>query len=166
MHQVVADREAVLLDHAGGVHDLLHRRAMARDLRYRVERRFRRLVQIAVERCRLRAHRECAQHLDVVCFGRFYDFFEKRDGRLGIVRRQPIYEKDRLDTVAPSAILHLDPDLLARFPEGYRHLGYLQFKNGFTVKNDLPGLRGVEVEKVYEEGGAWLAGSKKPGEAY
>jgi hypothetical protein len=104
--------------------------------------------------------------VDVVCFGRFYDFFEKRDGRWGIVRRQPIYEKDRLDTVAPSAILHLDPDLLARFPEGYRHLGYLQFKNGFTVKNDLPGLRGVEVEKVYEEGGAWLAGSKKPGEAY
>ena len=41
--------------------------------------------------------------VDVVCFGRFYDFFEKRDGRWGIVRRQPIYEKDRLDPVDPSA---------------------------------------------------------------
>src|SRR5919107_1928513 len=33
---------------------------------------------------------------DVVCTGRFYDFLEKR-GRWGLVLRQPIYEKDRLD---------------------------------------------------------------------
>jgi hypothetical protein len=98
--------------------------------------------------------------VDVVCFGRFYDFFEKRDGRWGIVRRQPIYEKDRLDPVDPSVVLHLDPDLLARFPEGYRHLGYLQAKNGFTVKDDLPGLRGAGVEKVYTEGKAWLSASQ------
>jgi SnoaL-like domain len=55
---------------------------------------------------------------DVVCTGRFYDFFEKRDGRWGLVLRQPIYEKDRLDPVDPSAKLVLDPDLLKRFPEG------------------------------------------------
>jgi len=103
--------------------------------------------------------------VDVVCFGRFYDFFEKRDEKWGIVRRQPIYEKDRLDPIDPSAVLHLDPDLLARFPEGYRHLGYLQAKNGMTVKDGLPGLRGHEVEKLYNEGKAWLAGSKNPGEA-
>ena len=29
---------------------------------------------------------------DVVCTGRFYDFVERRDGRWGIVLRQPIYE--------------------------------------------------------------------------
>jgi hypothetical protein len=102
--------------------------------------------------------------VDVVCIGRFYDFFEKRDGRWGIVRRQPIYEKDRLDPVDPSATLRLDHALLERFPEGYRHLGYLQHKNGFTVKIGLPGLRGPEVEKLYAEGSAWLAGSPKPGE--
>lgn len=102
--------------------------------------------------------------VDVVCFGRFYDFFEKRDGRWGIVRRQPIYEKDRLDPVDPSAVLHLDLQLLSRFPEGYRHLGYLQAKNGMTVKDGLPGLRGTEVEKLYGEGKAWLDGSKRPGE--
>jgi hypothetical protein len=101
--------------------------------------------------------------VDVVCVGRFYDFFEKRNGKWGIVRRQPIYEKDRLDPVDPSAVLHLDPDLLSRFPEGYRHLGYLQSKNGFTVKDNLPGLRGAEVEKLYAEGKAWLAGSREPG---
>ncbi len=33
--------------------------------------------------------------VDVVCIGRFYDFFARRDGRWGIVLRQPIYERDR-----------------------------------------------------------------------
>lgn len=102
--------------------------------------------------------------VDVVCFGRFYDFFDKREGRWGIVRRQPIYEKDRLDPVDPAAKLTLDPELLARFPEGYRHLAYLQTKNGEKVKTGLPGLRGLAVEKLYAEGEAWLAGSARPGE--
>jgi hypothetical protein len=102
--------------------------------------------------------------VDVVCWGRFYDFFEKRDGRWAIVRRQPIYEKDRLDPVDPAATLRLDRAVLETFPEGYRHLGYLQHRNGFTVKIGLPGLRGPEVQKLYAEGHAWLAGSLKPGE--
>jgi hypothetical protein len=101
---------------------------------------------------------------DVVCTGRFYDFFDKREGRWAIVRRQPIYEKDRLDPVAPDAKLALDEALLARFPEGYRHLGYLQTKAGFNVRLGLPGLRGPEVQKLYAEGAAWLAGAAKPGE--
>jgi len=102
--------------------------------------------------------------VDVICWGRFYDFFEKRGGRWAIVRRQPIYEKDRLDLVDPSAALKLDSTLLAKFPEGYRHLGYLQEKNGFSVKIGLPGLRGPEVQKLYAEGKSWLAGSTTPGE--
>jgi hypothetical protein len=101
--------------------------------------------------------------VDVECTGRFYDFFEKRDG-WRIVRRQPIYEKDRLDPVDPAAKLSLDPERLARFPEGYRHLAYLQSKNGFTVKQDLPGVRGAAVQRLYAEGRAWLAGSARPGE--
>jgi len=39
---------------------------------------------------------------DVVCTGRFYDFFEERHGRWGLVHRQPIYEKDRIDPVRAS----------------------------------------------------------------
>ena len=100
---------------------------------------------------------------DVVCTGRFYDFLEKRDGRWGFVRRQPIYEKDRLDPVDPSAVLKLDADVLSRFPEGYRHLAYLQSKNGFNVRLGLPGLKGEAVEKLYAEGQAWLSGSRTPG---
>jgi 2,4-dienoyl-CoA reductase-like NADH-dependent reductase (Old Yellow Enzyme family) len=101
--------------------------------------------------------------VDVVCTGRFYDFCARHDGAWTIVRRQPIYEKDRLDVVDPAAALALDPDLLGRFPRGYRHLAYLQTKAGFTVKTGLPGLTGPEVERLYAEGAAWLAGSPTPG---
>jgi hypothetical protein len=45
---------------------------------------------------------------DIVCTGRFYDFLEKREGRWGIVLRQPIYEKDTMVPVSPSARLELD----------------------------------------------------------
>ena len=70
---------------------------------------------------------------DVVCTGRFFDFLEKRDGRWGMVLRQPIYEKDRLDPLAPSATLKLDESLLQSFPEGYRHLAYIQTRIGYKV---------------------------------
>ena len=95
--------------------------------------------------------------VDVACIGRFYDFFEKRAGRWAIVRRQPIYEKDRVDAVDPASRVTLDPALLASFPEGYRHLAYLQARNGFTVKHGLPELRGQAVEQLYAEGRAWLS---------
>jgi len=100
--------------------------------------------------------------VDVVCTGRFYDFFERRDGRWALVFRQPIYEKDRMDPVDPAASLALDPGLLARFPEGYRHLAYLQTKAGMDVKADMPGVRGPEVEALYEKGRAWLDGADSP----
>jgi hypothetical protein len=95
---------------------------------------------------------------DALCTGRFYDFFEERQGRWGLVLRQPIYEKDRLDPVDPAATLALDPALLAEFPEGYRHLAYLQRRNGYQVKRDMPGLKGAEVERLYARGAAWLEG--------
>ncbi len=101
---------------------------------------------------------------DVVCTGRFYDFFEKREGRWGLVRRQPIYEKDRMDPVDPGATLNLDPAILERFPDGYKHLAYLQTEVGYKVKvGGMPGLKGPEVERLYQEGAARLAGSPTPG---
>jgi hypothetical protein len=99
---------------------------------------------------------------DVVCTGRFYDLLEKRGGRWGIVLRQPIYEKDRIDPVDPAAKLALDRALLARFPEGYCHLAYLQTRIGYKVKPDMPGLTGPEVEALYRRGAAWLKGDPLP----
>jgi len=98
---------------------------------------------------------------DVVCTGRFYDFLEKRNGQWGIVRRQPIYEKDRIDPVDPAATLRLDQQALAALPEGYRHLAYMQELIGYKVKRDMPGLVGPEVEKLYGEGRDWLAGKAR-----
>jgi SnoaL-like domain len=94
---------------------------------------------------------------DVVCTGRFYDFLERRAGRWGLVLRQPIYEQDRVSAVDPAARLELDRDALARFPVGYRHLAYLQEQQGFSVKRDMPGLVGPEVEALYASGRSWLA---------
>jgi hypothetical protein len=95
---------------------------------------------------------------DVVCTGRFYDFFEERDGRWGLVLRQPIYEKDRLDPVNPSETPELDCQLLVSFPEGYRHLAYLQTRIGYKVKPDMPGIDGTELAALYGRGETWLAG--------
>jgi hypothetical protein len=95
---------------------------------------------------------------DVTCTGRFYDFIERRDGRWGVVLRQPIYEKDRLDPLDPSAELKLDRALLESFPEGYRHLAYLQTRIGYKVKPDMPGHDGPELERLYARGAAWLRG--------
>ena len=97
---------------------------------------------------------------DVVCTGRFYDLLAKRQDRWGMVLRQPIYEKDRLDPVDPATHLELDKNLLARFPEGYRHLAYLQTRIGYKVKPDMPGLHGPAVEALYRRGEGWLKGEK------
>jgi hypothetical protein len=97
---------------------------------------------------------------DVVCTGRFYDFLERREGSWGIVLRQPIYEKDRLDPLDPAATLTLDADQLAGFPVGYRHLAYVQSRIGYEVKRDMPGLVGPAVERLYRRGADWLAGGE------
>ncbi len=93
---------------------------------------------------------------DVVCTGRFYDFMEKRNGIWGVVLRQPIYEKDRINPLDPSISLQLDRELLNSFPEGYRHLAYIQTKLGFQVKEDMPQLKGSAVESLYQKGKDWL----------
>jgi hypothetical protein len=117
----------------------------------------------AVSQTKMTISQRAAVHgvsCDVVCTGRFYDFLEKRDGRWGLVLRQPIYEKDRLDPVDPAATLELDRSLLESFPEGYRHLAYVQTQIGYKVKPDMPGLKGPEVEALYRRGLAWLKGEK------
>ena len=97
---------------------------------------------------------------DVSCSGRFYDFLEKRKGKWGFVLRRLTYERDRLDPLDPASKPVLDQKLLAQYPEGYRHLAYLQVKKGFQVKLDLPGLEGKDLDALYGKGEAWLKGKK------
>lgn len=95
---------------------------------------------------------------DVVCTGRFYDFVVRHEGQWKLLHRQPIYEKDRIDPVDSSATLSLDQEALAGFPEGYRHLAYIQTRIGYTVKLDMPMLKGPVVQELYQRGARWLAG--------
>jgi SnoaL-like domain len=96
---------------------------------------------------------------DVVCTGRFYDFVTKHNGQWKLLHRQPIYEKDRIDPVDPSAQLRLDKTALATFPEGYRHLAYIQTRIGYQVKMDMPMLKGEQVQALCARGARWLAGA-------
>lgn len=95
--------------------------------------------------------------VDAVCYGRFFDRVEKREGVWRIAKRSVIYEKDRLDPVDPGATIALDPVLLKRFPEGYRHLAYLQTRNGARVNPNLPTARGDALDKLLHDARAWLA---------
>ena len=95
---------------------------------------------------------------DVVCTGRFYDFVAKHEGTWKLLHRQPIYEKDRIDALDPAAVPLLDAAVLATFPEGYRHLAYIQTRIGYRVKLDMPMLKGPVVEELYARGARWLAG--------
>lgn len=95
---------------------------------------------------------------DVTCYCRQYDLWEKRDGAWGLVFRATVADRDRIDPVRSSDTLSLDPELLSRFPEEYRHLGYLQTRVGFTVNPDCPRLGGgAATEALYQKGADWLA---------
>jgi hypothetical protein len=60
--------------------------------------------------------------------------------------------------VDPAATLALHRAELERLPAGYRHLGYLQQRLGLPVKDDMPGLTGPAVARLYARGADWLAG--------
>lgn len=94
--------------------------------------------------------------VDVTCFGRFYDQFVRHEGAWRIHKRVPIYEKDRLDPVELSHPVRLDPEHLARFAEGYRHLAYVQSLDGATLTPGLPTAGSAEEARLYAEGAAWL----------
>ena len=115
----------------------------------------------AVAQTKMRITQRAAVHgveVDATCDGRFVDALEKRQGRWGIVLRQPVYELDRLQPIDPNANLKLDLELLMSFPVGYRHLAYLQTGLGFQVSKTLPGTRGPEIAALMSRMSCWLNG--------
>ena len=99
----------------------------------------------------------------VTCTGRFYDFLEKRSGAWGIVRLAADLREGPARPGGSRGRLTLDLQRLAEFPAGYRHLAYLQSQLGYRIAPRLPGLRGPEVERLYQEGREWRGGSAAPG---
>ena len=94
--------------------------------------------------------------VDVSCVGRFYDRVVKNDGQWKILKRNVIYEKDRMDLVNPGTLLELDAQKLAQFPEGYRHLAYLQSSHGAQVSPHLATSQGEGFDRLVQEAQAWI----------
>ena len=96
---------------------------------------------------------------DVLCNARHYDFWERRNGQWGLVSRNTILDKDRIDPVVPGETINLDQEILGRFPMEYQHLAYLQTKLGYIVSPDCPRLTGGKaLEDLYARGEEWLRG--------
>ncbi len=95
---------------------------------------------------------------DVSNYARHHDLWEERDGRWGLVSRETICDKDRIDPVDTCQTVRLDEHLLKQFPEEYKHLAYLQSKIGYTVDRDVPRLSGgASLQALYQRGEDWLS---------
>ena len=94
--------------------------------------------------------------VDATCWGRFHDRMVKRDGRWRILKRVPVYEKDRLDPVDPTARLALDAEALARQADGCRHLTYMQSRGGMAIMPDLAVPGSDALQRLEAESVAWL----------
>ena len=96
---------------------------------------------------------------DVTCYARHYDLWEKREGRWGLVYRDTIADKDRIDPVDNTETVVLDKELLEQYPIEYRHLAYLQTRVGYNVNKDCPRLSGGKsLDTLFQKGASWLAG--------
>ena len=99
---------------------------------------------------------------DVNCYARHYDLWEKRGEKWGLVYRETIADKDRIDPVNNNETLNLDRSLLEQFPVEYRHLAYLQTKAGYNVNKDCPRMSGgASLEALYKRGEEWLKGAPR-----
>jgi len=94
---------------------------------------------------------------DATCYARHYDLWEKREGKWGLVSRDTIADKDRIDPVESGDTLVLDRSILEQFPIEYRYLAYLQTKAGYSVDKDCPRRSGGKtLEALYKKGEDWL----------
>lgn len=97
---------------------------------------------------------------DITCYARQYDLWEKRGEKWGLVNRETIADKDRIDPVNSDETVVLDQSILEQFPVEYRYLAYLQTKIGYQVNRDCPRLSGgPALEALYKKGENWLAGN-------
>ena len=98
--------------------------------------------------------------VDATCWGRFHDRFVKREGQWRILKRVPVYEKDRLDAVDPTATLSIDREVLARHANGCRHLTYMQSRGGATIMPDSAVPGSEALARLEAESAVWLASNE------
>ena len=86
----------------------------------------------------------------------------KASGKWGIVLRRLDLREGSHRSGRSVRQARARPAHLAKFPEGYRHLAYLQSKIGYPIKADMPGLEGPALEELYAWGETWLKGKRLP----
>lgn len=97
---------------------------------------------------------------DCICYGRFHDMFERRQGEWRIAKWTCIYDKDRLDPVFPAAPPPSFYQSLSLEGENssFAFMRLRQEKKGRTVPHGLV-MGGSEGERqLKREGENWLAG--------
>lgn len=115
---------------------------------------------VAETRMILMLRAEVAQiPVDVTCHGRFHDRFVRTGDGWRILKRVPVYDKDRLDPLEPGRAVPMDPAVLAGFAEGYRYLAYVQSLGGATLTPGLPTRNSPEEAELLAGAAAWLAAS-------
>jgi hypothetical protein len=98
--------------------------------------------------------------VDVECDCRFI-FFCKQEGDAWKVQYVRLfYEKDKMISVDGSSLPTLNKEILAKYPEGYRYLGFAQESIGQPVLKDLPTMEGEGFFKMYEVMHNWMEGKE------
>jgi hypothetical protein len=95
---------------------------------------------------------------DNICYARFFDKVEKRDGRWRVLERVAIYEKDRIDPVVPSNAFDrfmAETDFSA-IPEPYRYLGQRLQALGLKLADIILCDGSEETLATLRKGAEWL----------
>jgi hypothetical protein len=96
---------------------------------------------------------------DYTSYARFYDLFEKRAGAWRIAEWNCIYDKDRLDPVAPAgdAVCVQGQAVLEGAESGFAFMKLRQSKRGRTIPESVV-IRDTEGEgNLRRRGANWLA---------
>jgi hypothetical protein len=96
---------------------------------------------------------------DNICYARFFDKVEKRDGRWRVLERVAIYEKDRIDPVVPSEAFNkfmAEADF-SGIPEPYRYLGQRLQALGLKLVDPILCDGSEETLATLRKGSQWLA---------
>ncbi len=109
--------------------------------------------------------RIAGREADVTAWARFFDRFEHRTGTgWRIAARTAVYEKDRLDPVAPSWSFGLVYRLgrFERYPAAYRHLAAGLTRGGQTLAKTIITAGTPEERALIDAGRRWLAAEPAP----
>jgi len=97
--------------------------------------------------------------VDVTSHLRFFDRFERRgDGVWRVLSRVAVYEKDRMDPVAPSLLFPVLYRLARfhRFPRPYRHLAAGLLRKGYSLAAPILEAGTGEEADLWREARLWL----------